>query len=131
MIKANSVKASAWEGLRMVCKSRTCCYRAAPASKDEADLNEEICPEDMEEDINTDMDVQESDGEAVEAVEEPAAADGGSGKKKKEYTVALWPFAKPLQHWRVVLDQVAHASSAKYLVCASRSAHPGLVAAAA
>ncbi|CAE7241869.1 unnamed protein product, partial [Symbiodinium sp. CCMP2592] len=118
LVKANSVKASTWEGLRLVCKSRTCSHRDAPANKDEADLHEEISPEDMDEDCDADMDIQEDEDEVV--MMEDVVEEGGSAKKKKDYTVALWPFAKPIQHWKIILDQVAHASSAKYLVCISR-----------
>ena len=96
-------------------------------AKDPDTGHDEINPEDQEEEIEGDIDCTEEDVD----LDLDLGGDVPSDKRKgAECTVALWPFAKPLQHWSMLLDQVAHVSSAKYLVYISRTAHPGLAVAA-
>ena len=128
VIKAHSVKSHVWEGLRMVCKNSSCPYRATVPDEDEdLDLHGELCPDDMEEECDAGMECVESDGEDV--IMDPVP--GGNKKAGKgEHTVALWPFAKPLHHWTLLLKQIPHAgSSCKFLLTISRTAHPSLPAA--
>ena len=97
-IRANSVRASAEEGLRLRCTTRACPLRPPselPPEHQSAVEKEELAPDDVEVDDMADnaMDVQE------EGADEAQDLDGS----KRDYLVDLFPFSRPIAHYYTIL----------------------------
>ena len=117
--RINTVRAMAYEGLRLRCTTRSCRHRPQDADGQA----EGICPDDQEAEGNT-MDVDEDDEIELGAAMD---VDAAGGEDAEPYMVVLFPFAKPIKYYENMVSTVCHCETAPFLVLLSRSAHPGAV----
>ena len=117
--RINTVRAMAYEGLRLRCTTRSCRHRPQDADGQA----EGICPDDQEAEGNT-MDVDEDDEIELGATMD---VDAAGGEDAEPYMVELFPFAKPIKYYENMLSTICHCETAPFLELLSRSAHPGAV----
>ncbi len=96
-----------------------------PEDNKEAELQEELNTDDMDEMDGNYMDVTEEHDD-----DDDVASCAVDDSSKRGYLVELFPFARPVQHYVRLLQELGKPETAYALIAFSRTAHPGLTVAA-
>ena len=129
-VRVNACRASSVEALRLRCMDRSCPLRPEkPGEGMPPDVHAEICADDLEDQTMDEYcEFMEDTDDAAMEIEEPRG--GLTPQVGDPYLVDLFPFARPIRHYKDILIQVCHSDSAAHLVLVSRTGHPGLLVAA-